>query len=64
MTDLKVYLDHFFDWLDQHLPTRCPLCGKWTPKKTMRLAEHRLAGWVLICRHCHKNLYGGDDGHH
>lgn len=56
-------LDRFLNWLDRELPTPCPRCKKWTPKKTMRGAQHRLAGWILLCPKCYGELYGGDDGH-
>jgi hypothetical protein len=44
------YLRGFF-------PHRCPLCRAWHSRRSMRLAEHRAAGWVFICQDCYNEQY-------
>lgn len=39
------------------LPHRCPSCGRWHSRRTMRFAEHRAAGWVFICEDCYDEQY-------
>lgn len=46
------------DRVDGWLPYRCPCCGRWVQRQTMRRAQHRIAGWVELCRTCYQNLYG------
>ena len=57
-------LNRFLNWLDRELPIPCPLCKKWVSKKTMRRTQHHLAGWMLICPKCYRDLYGGGDNGH
>jgi hypothetical protein len=45
-------------WLDGVLPTQCPQCGRWPQKRSMRWAEHHVAGAVFICADCYRDLYG------
>lgn len=39
------------------LPHRCPSCGRWYSRRTMRFAEHRTAGSVFICQDCYDEQY-------
>lgn len=48
------------DWLCDHIPHRCPCCGRWGFVKDYRIALHRLAGWVRLCGICYGELYGND----
>jgi hypothetical protein len=47
-------------WADGQLPARCPACGGWPSKRSMRWAEHRIAGAVLICSDCYQEMYGDE----
>ena len=48
-------------WLDGVLPLRCPQCGRWAQKRRMRWAYHYVAGAVIICADCYRELYGEDE---
>lgn len=45
------------DWLCDHIPHRCPCCGRWGFVKDYRVVLHRLAGWVRLCAACYRELY-------
>jgi hypothetical protein len=44
-------------WLKIRTPRRCSLCGSWHQARKMKAAEHKPAGWVLICKTCYNQEY-------
>lgn len=48
---LRLNLDELFGYT-------CPLCGQTVPFSSTHYAQHRVAGWILICKKCYHNLYG------
>jgi len=43
--------------LTKRIPRRCPVCGVWRATGDMQHAEHKTAGWVLICQDCYDKQY-------
>lgn len=47
----------FVRWVESWTPIQCSNCRRWNRWKKMRLVEHRIAGYVLICPACVRELY-------
>ena len=43
-------------WYYNH-PARCSQCGKWSRWQNTESAQHRVAGWVRVCKNCYRLLY-------
>lgn len=52
----------FVRWVEGWTPIQCAHCRRWSRWKKMRLVEHRVAGYVLICPACRAELFGEEDG--
>ncbi len=47
----------------QNRPTWCGLCGQRHRLCNMKMAQHRTAGWTLLCRTCWEEYYHPFDQH-
>ena len=53
------YLSHdrLNSWWYHNRPVRCPVCGHWCSVRNTLPAQHRVAGFVRICRSCWQAEY-------
>ena len=48
------------DWrwsINRNLPRRCPVCGTWHLTKNLLHTNHRVVGFVRICKSCWRDQY-------
>lgn len=53
----RIYWDISW-WMGDRLPGRCFRCGQWRQHRHLRHETHWIAGLVLLCQECRRELFG------
>ena len=51
------FIDKIINWLDDHLPVTCAMCGSWVRKMDAIYRMHRTGERLALCLRCDRRLY-------